>query len=681
MENINNEQGQAKKSKSLIDIIKNFLDKRSSLSVILIYNIVTTCIICIFYPIIPSLLNYPPNNEEASTKMGTSNISQYIIINILSIILGTIFLKIAFKGIDRWKKIDIHNSQDYGLLHNIRKKCINLPYVVFLAQIFINIIPIAILLFIVATINKISYLAPTKVIIMVFSLFSLAAVFSHTFSKGIFKKILFKTYNGEKLEGYRLSLRKKIFLQIIPMIIIAILFTALITYSRLVVEKGDLIYNTYKTLTDQNLKGVKNIKSVDDAFEILEKIKISNIRQIYFIKTPEGKLITSSKFNLGGYLTYYISNPYKGDRIYDINAETQGIVKIVRNDTGEWRLGIIFSVANIKTIYFIIFGFLSILILNIFILYYFSKNMSGEISLVAESLTEIAEGESVDLNKKLAVTSNDEIGDLVIAFNKIQDREKEHILEIQEKQSILMEQERLASLGHLIGGIAHNLRTPIMSISGGIEGLRDLIKEYDEGIDDEEVNKADHHEIAKEMGVWLEKLKPYCSYMDDIITTVKGQTTQYEDPMGLGFTLDEVGKRVEILIEHELRRHHCKLKVDFLADKKTKINGEISVLIQILNNLIVNAAQAYLGNAGEIELTVLKNEKDIEFIIKDYGCGINQTVKKKLFKEMVTTKGSKGTGLGLYMSYSNIKARFGGRMRFESEEGKGTTFFINIPYK
>ena len=55
-------------------------------------------------------------------------------------------------------------------------------------------------------------------------------------------------------------------------------------------------------------------------------------------------------------------------------------------------------------------------------------------------------------------------------------------------------------------------------------------------------------------------------------------------------------------------------------------------------------------------------------------------MKSKLFKEMVTTKGKNGTGLGLFMSYSNIRAHFNGDIRFDSRKGKGTTFYIEIPY-
>ena len=94
---------------------------------------------------------------------------------------------------------------------------------------------------------------------------------------------------------------------------------------------------------------------------------------------------------------------------------------------------------------------------------------------------------------------------------------------IKNNQDILMERERLAGLGQLIGGIAHNLKTPIMSIAGAVQGLENLIREYDESIDDPLVNSQDHHDIAKDMEEWIPKIRAHLEYMSDIITTVKGQ--------------------------------------------------------------------------------------------------------------------------------------------------------------
>lgn len=251
---------------------------------------------------------------------------------------------------------------------------------------------------------------------------------------------------------------------------------------------------------------------------------------------------------------------------------------------------------------------------------------------------------------------------------------------IKNNQDILMERERLASLGQLIGGIAHNLKTPIMSISGAAEGLTDLVKEYDSSIDDPEVNSQDHHDIAKDMSEWIVKIKEYTEYMSDIITAVKGQSVTLSETENISFDIDELVKRVDILMKHELKNALIYMNVQMNAPKSTKIHGDINSLVQVINNMISNAIQAYNGKTEQnIDLILNKVDSNLVISIKDYGCGLPQKVKEKLFKEMITTKGKNGTGLGLYMSYSTIKAHFNGNITFESEEGKGTTFNIILP--
>jgi signal transduction histidine kinase len=256
---------------------------------------------------------------------------------------------------------------------------------------------------------------------------------------------------------------------------------------------------------------------------------------------------------------------------------------------------------------------------------------------------------------------------------------KKNIQALQENQAILLEQERLASLGQLIGGIAHNLKTPIMSISGGIEALKDLAYEYRDSIDDKSVTEQDHKEIAKEMLSWLDKMRPYCSYMSDVISAVKGQAVQMNASTTVKFTVDELLKRVDLLLKHELKKYHCVLKMNAQIDLSTEIKGEVNNLVQVFDNIIINAMQSYDGQMGTIDLNVVRSGDNVEFTFRDYGKGIPKQVAEKLFKEMITTKGKNGTGLGLYMSYSTIKGRFGGNMSFTSREGGGTTFFISIP--
>ena len=254
-----------------------------------------------------------------------------------------------------------------------------------------------------------------------------------------------------------------------------------------------------------------------------------------------------------------------------------------------------------------------------------------------------------------------------------------HIEIIKRNQEILMEQERMASLGHMIGGIAHNLKTPIMSLSGGIEALHDLVTEYRESISDPQVTLEDHLEIAREMEEWLEKMKPYCRYMSDVISAVKGQAVQMNDSSTDKFTVEELLKRIEVLMHHELKISHCKLNIQSSIDPNIEIKGELNNLVQIFDNIISNSIQSYEGRPGEIDLLVSKNDEEINFVFQDFGKGIPDDIQPRLFKEMVTTKGKDGTGLGLYMSSSTIKGRFGGNMRFSSKEGEGTSFYIMIP--
>ena len=280
----------------------------------------------------------------------------------------------------------------------------------------------------------------------------------------------------------------------------------------------------------------------------------------------------------------------------------------------------------------------------------------------------------------------------------------QHILDmkaLKQNQEMLIERERLATLGQMVGGIAHNLKTPIMSIAGAMEGLEDLIREYDESIDDPDVTKEDHHAIAKDMSNWVAKVNSYDSYMSDVITAVKGQAVNFNEVSNDKFTIGELLKTVNILMKHELKNALVTLNINCAVPESITIKGNVNSLVQIVNNLISNAIQAYIEPDEEqkdnkeditekdnneniakrkiIDLNVTKEKGNIVISVRDYGCGIPPKVQEKLFKSMVTTKGHNGTGLGLFMSYSNIRGHFNGDLKFTSEVGKGTTFYIIIP--
>lgn len=277
------------------------------------------------------------------------------------------------------------------------------------------------------------------------------------------------------------------------------------------------------------------------------------------------------------------------------------------------------------------------------------------------------------------ISNNGNFLGILILFKDIT-QHIEDMKTIQENQDLLIEKERLASLGQLVGGIAHNLKTPIMSIAGAAEGLSDLTKEYDSSIDDPEVTSSDHHEIARDMTEWIEKIKTHTSYMSDIITAVKGQAVTLSEDTEDTFSVEELLKRINILMRHELKNALIDLNTDMKVASDFILKGNVNSLVQVINNLISNAIQAYNGKTNEsIDLAIEKKDDSIIISVADHGCGMSSEVQDKLFKEMVTTKGKNGTGLGLFMSYSTIRGHFNGNITFESELGKGTVFHVILP--
>ena len=258
---------------------------------------------------------------------------------------------------------------------------------------------------------------------------------------------------------------------------------------------------------------------------------------------------------------------------------------------------------------------------------------------------------------------------------------KANMEEIKRNQNMLIERERLASLGQLMGGIAHNLKTPILAASGRVESLHALINEYEKSVGSRGVTKKDHIEIAGEMRQEVNKVKDHISYISDIISAVKEQTVKFSAEKKETFTVDELIKRVGILLQHELISKGCKLKIEFSAGSNLMLSGDITSLIQVLDNIIINAIYAYKGAAGVIELKVWKEDgrQELNILIADKAGGIAKEVQDKLFRQMVTTKGTDGTGLGLYISHATVAGMFGGKMAFTSVPGQGTEFIITLP--
>ncbi len=274
---------------------------------------------------------------------------------------------------------------------------------------------------------------------------------------------------------------------------------------------------------------------------------------------------------------------------------------------------------------------------------------------------------------------NSKISGFVIMFKDITQL-RESMKRLQDSQERLLEQERFAFLGQMIGGLAHNLKTPIMSISGCINATEALVDECIESLDDENVTKEDYIEIYSDMRDWFKKVKESTAYMSDIITAIKGQATNIETDEKITFTIDQMLKRSLLLMRHELLNSGCRLNIIHDENEEISLKGDINNMVQVIGNLLTNAiySQKQVGG-GEIQIQVCRDNEKLNILVRDSGTGISENVLRKLFKSMVTNKGTMGTGLGLYISNAVIRGKFNGEMWAKNNEDKGCTFGISIP--
>ncbi len=257
---------------------------------------------------------------------------------------------------------------------------------------------------------------------------------------------------------------------------------------------------------------------------------------------------------------------------------------------------------------------------------------------------------------------------------------KKSMQQLQENQSRMMEQERLASIGQMVGGLAHNLKTPIMSIAGCSTAIDTLVREVEESVEDANVTVEDYHQICTEMFDWLSKIKESCGYMSDIISIIKGQAASVGAAEQAVFTLDDLITRSTMLMRHELLYNRCEIVSEYDSNVQYALTGDINNLIQVLNNLLSNAIDSMsMKGGGKIVVGIEETQTHVTLYVKDTGAGINPNVKRKLFNEMTTTKGMKGTGIGLFISNAVVRGKFGGSMWAEDNPEGGAIFGFSIP--
>jgi len=239
--------------------------------------------------------------------------------------------------------------------------------------------------------------------------------------------------------------------------------------------------------------------------------------------------------------------------------------------------------------------------------------------------------------------------------------------ELKETQLQLINSEKMASLGQLIAGVAHEINTPLASINSNNTIFERLIKK---------LNLSDENQALSETLTELNSLdREAIKRISKIVVSLK-QFVRLDEA-----ELQEADINRELDLTLDLIRHETKNKVDIEKDygQIRKIKCYPNMLNQVFMNLLMNACQS-IETRGVIKISTFDDQKDLVIKIKDNGCGISEQNKDKIFQAGYTSKGvGVGTGLGLAITKKIIE-KHNGTITFESEPGCSTEFTVKIPY-
>ncbi len=236
--------------------------------------------------------------------------------------------------------------------------------------------------------------------------------------------------------------------------------------------------------------------------------------------------------------------------------------------------------------------------------------------------------------------------------------------ELKETQLQLINSEKMASLGQLVAGVAHEINTPLGSINANNDILNKMISKLEQSPDDkmileniQNINKIDKEAIKRISGI-VKSLKRFVRLDESDLQSA------------------DINNELDLTLE--LIKHETKNKIEVVKNYGNipQIKCYPNMLNQVFMNILVNACQS-IKDKGTITISTKLVNKMLVVKIKDTGSGIDDKIKDKMFSVGATTK-KIGTGLGLAIS-QKIVEKHKGKISFESEKDKGTEFKIEIP--
>ena len=462
---------------------------------------------------------------------------------------------------------------------------------------------------------------------------------------------------------FRTRILFKLIITLVVMIIISLEGMSFISISISKKALSESVIESYKKVAEDTINLISKSK-IDASSEqntlrviakILESTKIGDRGSVFLISPDKDIYINrENKWISLGSSQSFASNQIFSGKVSGGEMEIFG-EKIIATYIPIKKLGwsivvgqpINYAYARIKQmestsiIFVLIWIFLTIIIGVIL-----ARNIEDPIKELKKGILKIAEG---DLNYKINIGKIDELGELADNLNKM-------TKQLNQSQESLLRSERLASLGYMAAGMAHEIKnalvplktlTDMLSISGNDPAFTTKFNEL----------------VPKE----IERI--------NILSTDLLHYSRPAEPVFEYLDLNEAVEETDKFLEVQAKKKNVAIKLKL--SKISEVKADRNKMIEVLTNLILNAIEAM--SKGEIVISSYEKDDKVVIEISDNGPGIPPENMNRVFLPFFTTK-KEGTGMGLALT-QRIIADHGGSIELKSTHGVGTSFFLSFPKK
>jgi two-component system, NtrC family, nitrogen regulation sensor histidine kinase NtrY len=494
----------------------------------------------------------------------------------------------------------------------------------------------------------------------------------------IFSILIFVFAKGINHLNFNYSAKLQVYLNFaffFPILIVSVIIVTLLTRSyteelhRQYFQKAGLIADNISPILEKQISGDADKDDISETINYLSGTTYTDIN----VFNPSGVLVATSQPNTFDkkILTKYI-NPqaivaiiegqnnqilleeYVGQLFFKTvyiairSSDSQKVRAIVAIPFFESASDLNFLITEVLSN--IIIVFVVIFIVFLIVSYFVSSNLTVPFKLITQKL----KNTNLDSNEPMYWPSNDEIGLLVREYNNM-------LFKLESSKKVLAESEKESAWREMAKQVAHEIKNPLTPMKLTLQHLLRL----------QAAGKIENPEMLKRP---IETLIQQVDTLSDIATSFSS-FAKMPIPLNEEIDLKSLVRGIcELFKNNKLETLNF---IDSTDADKIMIMADAKLLGRIISNLIINGVQAVEGKKAIIEVFLRLVDNWVQLEIRDNGKGIPEENKLKIFVPNFSTK-SEGSGLGLAIAKRGVEAS-GGKIRFETELNKGTSFFISFP--